>query len=136
MGDGARIGVISSLEPGGYARIYYPDRDETTAPLHLFAGHGEYSPPEVGTQVIVLHLSNDSSTAVVMGEFWGAADPPPQEMDYQKQITRDIYITARAGTYTIRAADIQFQGSTGSIMLSEIIDLKERVRKLEEAGGS
>ena len=134
MGDGARIGIISSLEDGGYARVYYPDRGETTAPLHLFACHGEYSRPDVGTQVLVLHMANDSSTAVVLGSFWGAADPPPQGIEYQKQINQQTYTAVQGGVYIIHATDIRFEASTGSIMLSEVIGLKERVEKLEERG--
>ena len=69
MEDIVRVGMVSSVE-NGMVRVYYPDREETTASLHLFAGNGEYSLPQVNDQVIVLHLSNDTSTAVVLGSFW------------------------------------------------------------------
>ena len=134
MGDSVRIGTISSLEANGYVRVNYQDRDETTAPLHLFAGNGEYSRPNVGAQVLVLHASNDSSTAVVMGNFWGTADPPPQGAEYQKQINQQIYTATQGGTYIIHASDIRFEGSAGTITLSEIIGMKERIQKLEEGG--
>ena len=37
MQDIARVGVVSSIEEDGGIRIYYQDRDQTTAPMQLFA---------------------------------------------------------------------------------------------------
>lgn len=132
MQDTIRVGLISAVDAGGCARVYYPDQGETTAPLHLFAGHGEYALPQVGDQVLVLHLSNDTSTAVIMGRFWGMADPPPKEVQYRKQITPDSSATVNQGIYILRAPEIRFEGTAGSITLNELIDLKKRVEQIEQ----
>lgn len=46
--DIVRIGTVSSVESDGTVRIYYEDRDQTTAPMQLFAGQQEYAALSVG----------------------------------------------------------------------------------------
>ena len=58
----------------------------------------------------------------------------PQGAEYQKQINQQIYTATQGGTYIIHASDIRFEGSAGTITLSEIIGMKERIQKLEEGG--
>lgn len=132
MEDIIRIGSISSVDPiNGTARVYYPDRDSTTAPLNLFAYRGEYSLPVVGDQVVVLHLPNDTSSGVILGRFWGGESLPPAGAEYQKNMTAEVYEAARGGNYTLHGNEIGFEGAAGSITLSELISLRSRVDALE-----
>ena len=95
MQDIARVGVVSSIEEDGGIRIYYQDRDQTTAPMQLFAGRGEYAPPKIGDQVVVLHLSNDTSSGVVLGSFWSQEDALPKETLYRKDLGEGAYVEYR-----------------------------------------
>lgn len=118
--DIVRVGMVSSVE-NGMVRVYYPDREETTASLHLFAGNGEYSLPQVNDQVIVLHLSNDTSTAVVLGSFWSEADPVPKDTEFYKNIGKNAFISFKDSCCMIHAPEIRLESTSGSITLTEII---------------
>ena len=131
MEDIVRVGMVSSVE-NGMVRVYYPDREETTASLHLFAGNGEYSLPLVNDQVIVLHLSNDTSTAVVLGSFWSEADPVPKDTEFYKKIGKNAFISFKDSCCMIHAPEILLESTSGSITLTEIIGFKERIERLEE----
>lgn len=65
-----RIGKVSFVNyTAGTVRVVYPDRsDKSTAELPVFCGFGkEYQMPDVGDLVLVVHLSNDSSMGIAMG---------------------------------------------------------------------
>lgn len=133
MNDIARVGVVSSVDAkSGTAQIYYQDRDSTTGKLHQLAFGGEYTPLVAGQQVIVLHLSNDTSSGVILGRFWGESDPPEAEVDYRKNIGVETYIQLKNAVYTINSPEIQLIGKTGSMTLTEIIALERRVEALEK----
>lgn len=135
MEDVIRVGLISTVDKEhGTAQVYYPDRGSVTGQLHLFAFRAEFNPPEVGDQVVVVHLSNDTSTGVILGRFWGDADPPPS-VDYQKEMASGISAHVQGAVYTLTAPEIILSCSAGSMSLAEMIDLKERVERLEEGDG-
>ena len=75
-----RIGKVSSVNSAtGMVSVTYPDLDDSvTAEFSLFAPTGEYSAPPIGSDVLVLHLSNGQSEGIVMGRFWNEDNPPPQ----------------------------------------------------------
>ena len=133
MEDVVRVGNISAVDPdAGMARVYYPDRDSTTAPLHLFAFHSEYALPKVGDQVVVLHLSNDTSSGVILGRLWGTAEPPQAGMaGYKKVFDSNAWEELKQGRYTIHADEIILEGTGGSCTLSQLIDLEKRIERLE-----
>lgn len=134
MADIIRVGFISSVDAGtGTARVYYPDRESTTAPLQLFSFQTEYRLPEIGDQVVVAHLSNDTSSGIILGKFWSEADPPASGLDYYKQFGGESCGTLQNGRFTLQSEEIELRSSNGSITLSELISLRERVRALEEA---
>lgn len=136
MEDVIRVGLISTVDKEhGTAQVYYPDRDSVTGQLHLFAFRAEFAPPAVGDQVVVVHLSNDTSTGIILGRFWGNADPPPSGVDYQKEIAPGVSGCVQGGTYTLTAPEIMMNGNAGSISLSELVGLRERVERLEADDG-
>lgn len=131
MQDIVRVGVVSSFEKDGSIRIYYQDREQTTAPMQMFAGYGEYAPPQIGEQVLVLHLSNDTSTGVVLGGFWNQEDTLPQNVLYRKELGQGAYLEYGTGTVTIHGPEIRLENERGSMDLSEILELRTRVERLE-----
>lgn len=132
-----RVGKVSSIDyAAGAARIAYPDRSSTdTATLPIFCGMGEYQMPKVDDQVLVLHLSNDSSTGVVMGRFWSAKTVPTQGVPgtYRKDLNDGgtAYIQMQdTGPLTIHADNIVFSGAAGSITLADLIAMKRKLDTL------
>lgn len=130
--DIVRVGVVSSVESDGTVRIYYEDRDQTTAPMQLFAGQQEYAALSVGEQVIVLHLSNDTSSGVVLGGVWGLGNPPPSNVDYQKNFGGGAYLKCEKGRVTLYGTEVYLGTPKGKRSLSELLNLEERIKRLEE----
>lgn len=137
MKDVIRVGRISSINPEkGLVRVYYPDKDSTTSELPLFHFHREFKLPKVDDQVMVLHLSNDTSSGVVLGGFWNDIDQPPMEAEYRKDLEGDSYEMLQKGNFIIHSPQISLEGEAGIVTLSEIlkmlIKLEELESKLEE----
>lgn len=67
-----RIGKVSSINyDQGMIRVTYPDRDDSvTAEIPVFSFTDEYKMPKVGSQVLVLHLSNGAAAGVMLGHYW------------------------------------------------------------------
>ena len=65
---------MSSIGSGGVA-VTYPDTGKTTAELPVLAFAGIKQTFEKGDAVLVAHLSNDNSTAVIIGKFYAGDDP-------------------------------------------------------------
>lgn len=87
---GTRIGKISSIDYAkGKASVTYEDRNgSTTASFSFLAG--QYSMPKEGDQVLVAHLSNGSSSAVIVGPVWHDGHRPPEGQPglYRKDYSR------------------------------------------------
>ena len=134
MNDVVRVGRISSVnQENGMVRVYYTDRDSTTSELGMFYFLGEYKPPRVNDQVIVLHLSNDTSSGVVLGGFWNEVRKAPREMTYKKEMDSNSYESLQNGTFTLHSQEISLEGEKGAISLTEILDLKARLERLERS---
>lgn len=70
MDDLIRVGFVSTVDTKmGMVQIYYPERMQTTAKLHLFSMNGEYKTPDIGEQMLVLHLPDDPGSGVALGCF-------------------------------------------------------------------
>lgn len=82
MGSEARLGKISSIDyPAGMVRVVYHEKDDDVTrmiPLLSPIHYGEYSMPEVGDQVLILHLSNGTEAGVVLGRPWSEKNKPPE----------------------------------------------------------
>lgn len=82
MRETIRLGKVSSLDPeAGLARIVYHEKDgDVTRMIPILSPvfSGLYSLPEVGDQVLVLHLSNGSEAGVVLGRPWSEKFTPPE----------------------------------------------------------
>ena len=127
-----RVGRISSINPeNSLVRVYYPDKDSTTSELPLFHFHREFMLPKVNDQVIVLHLSNDTSSGVVLGGFWNEIDQPPKMAEYRKNLESDSYEMLQKGDFIIHSPQITLEGEAGTVTLSEILEMKSRLEVLE-----
>ena len=132
-----RVGNVSSVNyAAGTVRIVYPDKSEKgTAELPVFCGTGEYQMPKVDDQVLVLHLSNDSSMGIVMGSFWSESFLPPQSGPgmFYKRLSDDgaAFLQQLGGVLTLCDREISLQGSAGTITLTQLLEMKKKLDALE-----
>ncbi len=126
-----RIGRISSMnKETGMVRVVYKDKNSTTSELPVFNFSGEYKAPQVGQLVLVLHLSNDSSTGIVMGSFWNKVNKP-KTSEYQKDFKEGkAYEKYEEKQYILHAENIIFQCEEGQISVKELIQMKEKIEHL------
>ena len=91
-----RIGIVSSIDyEKGMVLVTYPDRDNSTTKLFPYlCPSGDYSMPKVGDSVMVVHLSNNSASGVVLGTFWDFENKPlnPGKAVHRKQLSSEAYI--------------------------------------------
>lgn len=129
-----RIGRISSINrEAGTARIVYSDKNSTSSEFPLFNFNNEYSPPKIGELVLVIHLSNDSSTAIIMGGFWNA-EHRPAPAEYQKDFQRgEAYEKYQEKQYLLHAENIVFECAEGKISVKELIEMKKKLESLENS---
>lgn len=132
-----RVGKVSSINyAAGTVRVVYQDKSEKgTAELPVFCGMGEYQMPKIDDQVLVLHLSNDSSIGIVMGGFWSNKKSPMQSGPgtYQKKFNDEgtAFIQLLAGNnLTIRADEVVLQGTAGTITISDLLAMKRKIDAL------
>lgn len=95
-----RIGFVSSIGTGGVS-VTYPDTGKTTTELPVLAFAGIKQTFEKDDAVVVVHMSNDNSMAVILGKFYAGDDP--------------------TATIDVSNGALSFTDSTGSITLAEII---------------
>lgn len=132
-----RVGRISSINyAAGTVKVVYLDKsDKGTAELPLFCGQGEYQMPKVDDQVLVLHLSNDSSMGIVMGRFWSAKTVPPRSGPgvYQKTFNEagTAFLQLLPGSaLTLGGEEVALQGAGGTITVSELLAMKRKLDSL------
>lgn len=128
MEEPIRVGKVSSIDyKNGMIKVLYTDRDEAvTDDLPVLSFNDEYKMPQIGDYVLVLHLSNGTAAGYVLGTFWSDGNNPAA---YGKGVYRKEYGTSQGEAYAeykngqlkIRADNIVFSGSSGSITLAQII---------------
>ena len=104
-----RLGKISSIDYAkGMARVVYHEKDDDVTRLIPLLSH-EYKMPPVGSQVLVVHLSNGTEAGVVMGRPWSEKNAPPEggATLYRKDLGQnpgDAMIRYDGSTLTIKCA--------------------------------
>lgn len=59
------------------AEVTYPDMDNSVTALFPIVNlNEEYKMPEIGEEVLVLHLSNGAASGLILGPFWNEANKP------------------------------------------------------------
>ena len=123
MGNEIRLGKVSAIDyAAGMVRVVYHEKDDSVTRLIPFISD-EYSMPEIGDQVLVLHLSNGAEAGVVLGRPWSGKNVPPEGEKglYRKDLARtpgEAMIRYKDGTLTIKAAKVVVDGDltvTGTI---------------------
>ena len=123
MENEIRLGKVSAIDyAAGMVRVAYHEKDDSVTRLVPMLA-SEYKMPEIGDQVLVLHLSNGSEAAVVLGRTWTEKRPPAEGEAglYRKELgARDgeAMFRYKDGTLRIKAASIILDGNvtiTGSL---------------------
>lgn len=104
-----RIGKVSSINyPKGTARVTYEDKGKSTTTEFSFLAW-EYWMPKEGDQVVVAHLSNGTSRAIILGPVWHDDHRPPEGFEglYRKDFNREYgkayeRYDHKAGVYTLK----------------------------------
>lgn len=82
MGEENRLGKVSAIDyPAGMVQVVYHEKDDEVTrmiPILSTVFSGVYSMPEVGDQILVLHLSNGGEAGVVLGRPWSQKTKPPE----------------------------------------------------------
>lgn len=126
MGNEIRLGKVSAIDyAAGMIRVVYHEKDDSVTRLIPLLSD-EYSMPEVGDQVLVLHLSNGAEAGVVLGRPWSEKNTPLEGEKglYRKDMARtpgEAMIRYKDGTLTIKAAKVVVDGDlevTGSLTVT------------------
>ena len=135
MGNEIRLGKVSAINyPAGMVRVVYHEKDDSVTRLIPLIS-AEYSMPEIGDQVLVLHLSNGAEAGVVLGRPWSGKNVPPEGEKglYRKDMTRtpgEAMIRYMDGTMTVKAAKVVVDGDltiTGSLTVNGAITAKGEI---------
>ena len=91
--------------------------------------------PEVGSSVLVLHLSNGTAAGVVLGEYWNKANRPSVKgkdvyrKDFSKkngeaflQYMNKVLMLKAEGGITIDANNITLKTDGGTVNVADIIN--------------
>lgn len=110
-----RVGKVSAIDyQAGMVRVVYHDKDDSvTRPIPMLSL--EYKMPEIGDQVLVVHLSNGTEAGVVLGRPWSDKNRPPESGAglYRKDLGRAIgeaVIRYLDGALTIQVDVAHFTG--------------------------
>lgn len=120
--DTIRLGFVSSVNyKKGMIRVAYPDRgNSVTNELPVLAFGDEYKMPEVGSEVLVTHLSNGQTMGIVIGKFWSVDNKPPVygKGVFHKEIGSE---TGKASIHC-EGDEITFKDKNGTVKLSQILE--------------
>lgn len=110
-----RIGRVSSVNAAkGMVSVTYPDLDNsTTGEFPVFSFTDEYKMPNVGQEVLVLHLSNGQSAGIVLGRYWNGSNVPPVSSGFRKEMGDNFgsaYMEYDGSALTIHASKIILDG--------------------------
>lgn len=146
MGNENRLGKISAIDyAAGTVRVVYHEKDDAvTRPIPLISS--EYFMPEIGDQVLVIHLSNGTEAGVVIGRPWSDKNKPPEGAAglYRKELARkpgEAMIRYRGGVLTIKAAKVVIDGNlevTGNVNVTGNVETAGSVKTTGnlDVGGS
>lgn len=131
-----RIGKISSVDyKSGMARVTYRDKDDSvTVNLATANFNDEYRMPEPGQEVLVAHLSNGSSRAVLLGTVWNKKNIPPEggREIYRKDLSREkdaayVRYNDETGEYLIKAANVHVNGVNKTILDGPEVEISANI---------
>ena len=136
MADNIRVGNVSKVDyKKGMIEATYPDLDDSvTSFLSVVSFNDEYKMPEVGDEVLVVHLSSGQSRGLVLGHYWNKTNLSEHTGPgvYRKEFGHsygEAYMDYD-GELEIYAPSIRLSTAAGSITVAEIIALREQISSL------
>lgn len=124
-----RIGKVSSIDyKNGMISVTYPDLDDSvTDELPVFSMTDEYKMPQIGAEVLVLHLSNGCAAGVVMGRYWNEANRPP--ISGKDVFRKELGATFGEAYVQYKDGDITLKDKKGSTTLASILNRLSNLEK-------
>lgn len=126
--DLVRIGRIAAINSkNGMVKVAYADRDgASTKELPVLKCTDEYRNFKIGERVLVLHLSNGSSRAVVLGGIWNVSSTVGQKLRMITSKISDVITTlivdAVEDIVIKTTGKIIFEDEKWTTSLTEIMD--------------
>jgi phage baseplate assembly protein gpV len=137
MSDLIRVGCVSKINyEEGTIEVTYPDRDDAvTDPFPVLSFNDEYKMPDIGQDVLVLHLSNGSALGIVLGPYWNKDNKPAASGKdvYRKEMAQKpgkAYTQYKDGTVELRGPAVRLTCSSGSITVAQLLAMKSKVDSL------
>lgn len=131
-----RVGRVSKIDfDNGMVAVTYPDLDDSvTSFLSVVSFNDEYKMPEVGDEVLVVHLSSGQSRGLVLGHYWNKTNLSEHTGPgvYRKEFGHDYgeaYMDYDE-ELEIYAPSIRLSTTAGSITVAEIIALRDQISNL------
>lgn len=131
-----RVGRVSKIDyDNGMVAVTYPDLDDSvTSFLSVVSFNDEYKMPEVGDEVLVVHLSSGQSRGLVLGHYWNKTNLSEHTGPgvYRKEFGHsygEAYMDYD-GELEIYAPSIRLSTAAGSITVAEIIALRDQISSL------
>lgn len=137
-----RIGRISSVDhEAGMAKVTYKDKDgSVTMSIPMLNFNDEYRMPEPDQDVLVAHLSNGSSRAVILGTVWNKKNTPKEagERLYRKDLSREkdaayVRYDDETGEYLVKAANVHLNGVNETILDGPRVEIAANIFMLLQA---
>lgn len=137
MSDLIRVGCVSKINyEESTIEVTYPDRDDAvTDPFPVLSFNDEYKMPEIGQDVLVLHLSNGSALGIVLGPYWNKDNKPAVSGKdvYRKEMAQTpgkAYAQYKDGTVELRGPAVRLTCSSGAITVAQLLAMKSKVDSL------
>lgn len=137
-----RKGQVSSVDyETGMVRVTYKDKDESvTMDMAVLNFNDEYHMPEPGQDVIVAHMSNGSSRAVLLGTIWNKKNMPKEtgEKLYRKDLSRQkdaayVRYDDETGEYMVKAAAVHINGVDHTLLDGPKVEIAANISMLLQA---
>ncbi len=131
-----RKGKVSSVDyEAGMVRVTYKDKDESvTMNIPVLNYNDEYRMPEPGQDVMVAHLSNGSSRAVLLGTVWNQKNIPKEtgRQLYRKDLSREkdaayVRYDDKTGEYLVKAANMHLNGVNETILDGPRVEIASNI---------
>ena len=123
-----RIGSVSSINyEAGTIRVTYPDLDDSvTDDFPVLHFGGKYKMPDIGEDVLVLHLSNGTEVGFVAGSYWTDDDPPSFSgpgvfLQEFAAAAGEAYALYKMKTLRIKAPKIILETAAGELDIDTLI---------------
>lgn len=130
MGEIIRVGRVSDVNyREGTISVYYEDKTSAVTSFMPSLANGEYNMPSVGQMVVVAHLSNDTTNAVVLGTIWNQGNQPVSSGKdvFGKDLTSTTRLEAQNG-------DIILTTSQGKLSINDLMNRLGDLETSEEGG--